>query len=303
MDESVLLQDSIYIEHQLTEMLPGILESRKRPRSAERLFPMFTISDRYLDTWRRQAVTKEYGKAHRGTLDAAPDDVPMVDLDMGSEVTSIGSAKLGWYMTFKERHIARKLGLKISDRKARLAVEGLYDWENDLIWNGDPLQGLKGILTPSFLATSAIGGSTWNAGATTPKKIYEDLIKMAFHVSDATGQNYEDAVTIALPPAAYRIIATTPRSDNSDKTILQYFRENDLGSVASVVSVPELKDSKRALVYIRDEEFIQFGRVPIWSVSEEEKLRQRVTSHYELRNTGILINSTFAQHLFSGILT
>lgn len=296
-DQAEMQLDSLYFTRELTQILPGIVEARRAPRSAERLFPLSGEYNSDMETYVRRAITDVTGVAHEGTLDASPTDVPMVEMEMKEEPGNFWSAKLGWYMTYRQRRMARLQSLPIDTFKAKLALEGLFDKENNMLWNGSTLYNKQGLLAA---AGAAIGvGTAFFAlnNTSTPGAMLTALNAMAEHLDTKTNGAYRDRVTLVLPRKVYNFISKTPRSDNSDTTILSFFRStNEL--VAEVTYADELNN--QALAYVRDPMMLNHGRVPVYQVGPvEEPLRQRVTTHYELRSTGIQLIDANALTLFS----
>lgn len=300
-DQAEMQLDSLYFTRELTQILPGIVEARRAPRSAERLFPLSGEYNSDMETYVRRAITDVTGVAHEGTLDASPTDVPMVEMEMKEEPGNFWSAKLGWYMTYRQRRMARLQNLPVDTFKAKLALEGLFDKENDMIWNGSTLYNKQGIIAAAGAATTG-GGINLAAdfyvptGSTTAKAMLAELNKMAEAIDNTTNGAYRDRVTLVVPRATYNFISKTPRSDNSDTTALSFFRStNEL--VAEVTYANEL--TNRALAYVKDPMMLNHGRVPVYQVGPvEEPLRQRVTTHYELRSTGIQVIDANAIKLF-----
>lgn len=294
-DKAEMQLDSLYFTRELTQILPGIVEARRAPRSAERLIPLSGEYNSDMETYVRRAITDVTGVAHEGTLDASPTDVPMVEMDMKEEPGNFWSAKLGWYMTYRQRRMARLQSLPVDTFKAKLALEGLFDKENDMLWNGSSLYNKPGILATAG-APSALGAPFFSATADAAT-LLAGLNKMAEKIDDDTNGAYRDRVTLVLPRGVYNRAAKTPRSNDNDTTVLSFFQRNDNGLVASVTYANELTD--KALAFVKDPMMINHGRVPVYQVGPvEEPLRQRVTTHYELRSTGIQVIDSHAIRLF-----
>lgn len=295
-DQAEMQLDSLYFTRELTQILPGIVEARRAPRSAERLFPLSGEYNSDMETYVRRAITDVTGVAHEGTLDASPTDVPMVEMEMKEEPGNFWSAKLGWYMTYRQRRMARLQSLPVDTFKAKLALEGLFDKENNMLWNGSTLYNKQGLLAAAGAAT-ALGAPFFATNNTsTVEVMLKGLNDMAEKLDGDTNGAYRDRVTLVLPRKVYNYVSKTPRSDNSDTTILNFFRStNEL--VAEVTYADELNN--QALAYVRDPMMLNHGRVPVYQVGPvEEPLRQRVTTHYELRSTGIQVIDANAINLF-----
>lgn len=91
------------------------------------------------------------------------------------------------------------------------------------------------VVPETVAATGAGGGTEW--GSKTPDEILYDL-NMAVITTFVNTRQVHKVNWIALPTGHYGYIKATPRSANSDTTILQYFLNNNEG--VTVVSLPYL---------------------------------------------------------------
>ncbi|MCK4522318.1 MAG: DUF2184 domain-containing protein, partial [Nanoarchaeota archaeon] len=127
-----------------------------------------------------------------------------------------------------------KAGKNLPNRKA-LAARKANDQEvNDIAWYGNPAlpkyAGLTGMIYNPNITVSTVptrsGRTTWISDAKTPDEILADLNEIVGDIIDLT-KGVEEPNTILLPYLEYTHIASTPRSANSDTTILQYFLKNN----------------------------------------------------------------------------
>ena len=150
-------------------------------------------------------------------------DLPRADvtgLEFTGPVREIG---IGYGWTLKELMSAQMSGRPLNARRgsaARRATEELLDFTACF---GAPNFGIpSGFLNDAAVPITAAGG-VWTTR--TPAQILTDVSLSYGRVAVAT-INVHKPDTLLLPDAAYTHISTTPRSDNSDMTILKYLLEN-----------------------------------------------------------------------------
>ena len=94
--------------------------------------------------------------------------------------------------------------------------------------------GLTGLYNNASVPQGNAPTGTW--GGATPANILKDINALIQNVWTNTA--YNDQIThIVMAPGALAYIAATPRSDNSDKTILQYVKENNIAKTEKGVDI------------------------------------------------------------------
>lgn len=170
------------------------------------------------------------------------DDLPRADVRGQEFTTPVRGIGCSYGYSLQEIRAAQMAGRSLTDRQAAAARLAHDQRVNYLAWFGDPNYNLGGFLTnPDVPATSVsadgTGGNTeWTTK--TPDQILRDMNLFANMIPVAT-LGVEAPNTLLLPIEQYTLVASTPRSPNSDTTILQYFIENN-PYVKSVQMVPEL---------------------------------------------------------------
>ncbi len=150
-------------------------------------------------------------------------DLPRADvtgLEFTGPVREIG---IGYGWTLKELMSAQMAGRPLNARRASAARRSTEELLDFTACFGAADEGIPtGFLNDAAVPITAAGG-IWTAR--TPAQIITDVSSGYVRVSVAT-LNIHRPDTLLLPDAAYTHIATTPRSDNSDTTILQYMLQN-----------------------------------------------------------------------------
>ena len=113
---------------------------------------------------------------------------------------------------------------------------------NELAFFGDSSNGMTGLLNNPAIPSApvpndGVGGTTEWINKT-PEQILRDLNLIANSiVTNTNGVEMPD--TLLLPVEQYSLIASTPRSTNSDTTILEYFKVNN-PYIENVYAIPQL---------------------------------------------------------------
>jgi hypothetical protein len=175
-------------------------------------------------------------------ITAYAQDLPRADIsgkEVNQKIRSVGIS-YGWNRDEIEH--ARFSGTPIDTKRSDAARRATAETEEEIAWGGDAASGLVGLLSnPNIPNTNTTAGSVWTAA--TPAEILAD-INNTFTTMHADTLMKEQADTLLLPVAQYNYIATTPRSDQSDMSILSWLVANSpfLGSTANVVPVNRLNN-------------------------------------------------------------
>ena len=159
-------------------------------------------------------------------------DFPRTDVkakEFRAPVKSLGDS---YGYNLQEIRNAAQAGKPLSQRKANSAKRAMMQLENKIAMFGDADSGLPGWLTnPNIpdvvLPADGVGGlTTFASKVTTPGLIVRDLNSIINAVPDQS-RGVEIADTLLLPVSQWTLISSTPRSDQSDYTILKYVMENN----------------------------------------------------------------------------
>lgn len=165
-------------------------------------------------------------------INARATDLPKPNIS-GKEysipVKSVGTA---YDYDIDEIASAAVTGLPLEARKAMAATRGYEQYINSAAWYGDSANGFVGFfehpeITKATVAAAAGGakGTQWRVDKT-PTEILKDL-NTAVSAMYASTLKIMRPEEVWLPVEHHQYIMNTARSDQSDKTILQYFVENN----------------------------------------------------------------------------
>lgn len=160
-------------------------------------------------------------------INARAIDFPKSDVwgkEYSIKVRSIGVA---YDFDIDEIEAAKMAGMPLEARRAMASRRGYEEYINDAIWYGDADAGFIG-----FFAQPNITKSTVADGGSGTEFINKTPDQCLFDLNNACGAMYSSTKKIHspkemwLPVDVWNYINTTPRSPNSDTTILQYFLKN-----------------------------------------------------------------------------
>jgi len=162
------------------------------------------------------------------------DQLPAVNVagkEFFAKVKSIGDA---YIYSIQEIRAAMMAGRSLSDRMAMAARRAIEQKIDDIFFTGDEEHGLIGLLNHPNIPRLDIendgdsSGTSFASKIDTPDKILRDMNEMIDTVFTTTN-GVERPNTLLLPLAQYALVNTTPRADNSDTTILEFFLKNQPG--------------------------------------------------------------------------
>ena len=163
-------------------------------------------------------------------------DVPYASTKMTQNTRNFHLAAICYEWNTQELQRAAKLGRSLSADKAQAAVMAADRFiygiamtgqnargENEKGWTG--FTNAAGVTAAQVAADGTSSSRLWSAK--TPAQILRDINAALTAVETGTGET-EIADTLVLPTSAYNYIATTPRADGSDMTVLSYLRANNV---------------------------------------------------------------------------
>ncbi|HBT01640.1 MAG TPA: hypothetical protein DEB47_17690 [Citreicella sp.] len=157
-------------------------------------------------------------------------DMPYADVSQTQFLKGFEMAGIGYEWSLEEIQQAalagRQLGTEKADAAKRIAEQ--------LLWNiamtGSTEKNWTGLINDANVpAADVAGNGTGSAtfwAAKTPDQILADINAGLTGVFTTT-QETEMADTVLMPTALYQSLASTPRSANSDTTILSYLLQNN----------------------------------------------------------------------------
>lgn len=193
-------------------------------------------------------------------------DVPLSDISTEQHLIPVELGAVGYSYSDEELRQASMLNRPLTQLKADLTMRGYEEHAQSVCFNGDTSKNLEGFLNNSNVPTTTVvnpgSGTAWTTK--TPAQILFDVNTFFSTITEITKQ-VESATDLLLPTKQYNYIATTPRSDNSDMTILAYIVANSpfLASADNVKSITQLAGAgagatDRMMAYTKDSDKVIF---------------------------------------------
>ena len=306
--DAISTNAALFMSRELESIEAEIYRFKERELKYRRLFP---VSNR--DSPGAETITyRMYGRVGMAKIITDySQDLPRADV-YGQSVTqpvrSLG-VSVGWSQ--QEIRAAVMAGVPLETEKAAAQRRAIREKEHRLAFYGDSPTGIVGFLEnpniPTMTAPNGEAGtSDW--ASKTAAEIMADIRLMTSMVrKQSKGVHNPD--TMLLPSDQYEIIAATPRSDLSDKTILDHLLDNPRAFGLTTVEplYSELENAftsgteDGAVVYEKSKENIEL-RIPMELTlypMQEKGLELIVPG--ESRIGGIVVRYPLAFLFFTGI--
>lgn len=248
--------ESAFFQRELEFVKANTYDVKYAELKARRLFPLNPEAD----PGATKITYQQYDQTGIAKIIANyADDLPRADVkgkEFSSPVKELGAA---YGYTIKEIRSSTMVGKKLDQRRSNAARRAIAQAENKFAFIGDSATGLPGFLSNVNVPTVTLPADGTGASklwtTKTPAQILRDLNLLA-NAPAVNTKGVEVADTLLLPLQQFTLIASTPRSDNSDTTILKYFLANN-PFIKQVEWVNELAGAgvtatDRAVAYRRD---------------------------------------------------
>lgn len=228
-------QDALIRPEDLEAIDRVVYEPKKEELIGRTLFNVKSDVPAAAETYGYDVITRS-GSAK--VLAPGADDIPLVDADKRREKVDIYSIAAGIRYSVQEIRQAQATGIPIDAMKAETARRAIAEKENRIIWHGDKKYNIPGVVNAEGIQTLAVdngagGSAKWKDK--TGREIVSDLRKARSLVNRLPGHK---ANTLVLTPAGMEALETEYNS-NTDKTVLEYIRDQDWFS--NIVATSDLE--------------------------------------------------------------
>lgn len=185
-------------------------------------------------------------------------DINLVDSGMAEKTFPVFNGNIGYDYSTEELRESSFLRRPLSQTRLMAAMDGYQRHMNDVALNGE--LGLTGLFNNAVVPQGSAPVGAWLTGPKTPVQILNDINAIIELVWTNTAFN-DFPTHIVLPPSCMAYIARTARSDTSDKTILQFVKENNFAKVQGSVDIvftagygletAGVSATKRMLAYVK----------------------------------------------------
>jgi len=254
--------ESIFFKRQLEYIKSNTYDVKYRTLKGLSLFPISTEAGPAATeiTWRSW---DKVGMA-KMIADYAT-DFPRVDIYGTEQSIKIKGMGASYGYSIEEIRRAMMAGVPLEAKRAAMVREVIERKHDSIIWNGDTETGLKGFIgypgITEYTVPNGVGGSQLFT-AKTSDEILKDLNGIVDAIITATS-GVEQPDTMLLPLTRYQYISQKRLSDDSEKTVLKYFLENN-PYIKRMEWVVELETAgagatKRAIVYKNDPAHLEYS--------------------------------------------
>lgn len=154
-------------------------------------------------------------------------DIPVANFTMDQHETPVYTAGIGYSWGWEEVGRAAMLGIALDAEKAFYARRAYEEMVYRVALTGDTAKSFQGLFNYTGVPAAQVAadgtGSSRLWSAKTPNQIIRDLNEALMGINTAT-ERTEMADTLILPWERLEYIASTPRSDGSDETLLGFFQ-------------------------------------------------------------------------------
>lgn len=156
------------------------------------------------------------------------DDIPLAEIGGKETPIRVKGSALGFEVTAQDLRASAMAGNSIPDRKTNAVTRGHEELLNEIAFFGSDADGLIGLFNNPNIPIGAVpngagGNPEWSTKS--PDEILADMFSITNDIWSDTLM-IEQPNTLLLPPEQYKLIESTPRSDVSDTTIMQFFVAN-----------------------------------------------------------------------------
>lgn len=215
---------SVFLARELQYIRRKNLEVPKAPLEAFTVFPVQTEVPAGAET-AYQRIYDSVGVAK--IISNYADDLPRADVVAEENPVKLRDVGAAYGYNVSEIRSAQFAGINLSAMKARAARRSIDERLNTIAWKGDAANKIIGFLdNPNFTEVTLPADGTGSAtefSTKTVAQIIRDVNAVIDAIPNATNQ-VEQADTVIIAPNAYNYLATTPRSDHSDITLLEFLR-------------------------------------------------------------------------------
>lgn len=220
MDEAA----SVFLARELQYVRRKVLEVPKAPLEAFTVFPVQTE----VPAGAESAFQRMYDSVGVAKIISNyADDLPRADVVAKEVPVKLRDVGAAYGYNVSEIRSAQFAGVNLSAMKAKAARRSIDEKLNSIAWKGDAEYGITGFLNNPNITEVTIAadgtGSKTQFNTKTVDKILRDVNKVIQKIPDVTNQ-VEQADTVLIAPDAYNYLATTPRADHSDLTIIEFLR-------------------------------------------------------------------------------
>lgn len=167
-------------------------------------------------------------------INGAGHDLPMADIQFGEKTFPIVTGGVAYGYTYEEMQKSAFFRTPLPTGKLAAAMIATERHLNNVALFGESSSGLTGLYNNANVPQGSAPVGTWSGA--TADNILKDINTCIQNVWNNTAFN-DTPTDILIAPAAMSIIVSTPRSANSDTTILEYIKKNNIAKAERGIDI------------------------------------------------------------------
>ncbi|WP_175689691.1 DUF2184 domain-containing protein [Burkholderia anthina] len=217
-----------FLTSQLEYLETTVYEKKREPLDYEALIPISTEAGAYAEsiTYRMKDFAGR-GKRHSGQ----GGDVPRVEVFYDTKTVPVVGSAIGYGYTFAELRTAAALQQSLDSDRQETAFKAWRAHMNQVGLYGE--EELTGLFNCPQVPQSSAGIDLMTA---TPGQALEFINDQISQVWTTTRRN-SVVDTVTMPGKVLARLSSTPRSDNSDTTILEFIRQNNISKTERNIDI------------------------------------------------------------------
>jgi hypothetical protein len=214
-----------FIVGQLTYTEAQTFERLYEPMQYEDLIPISNEAGEWADSIRYE-ISDYAGNGKRSS--GRGRDINLVDVAYGDVTWPVVNGNIGYDYNTEELRRTAFLRKPVTETKPAAAMDGYRRHMNMVGLYGESESDFEGLYNSTFVPQMFAPNGDWVANIiSNPDLVLADVNNLINTHWENT--MYNDTITdIVMSPLRLALLAATPRSTNSDKTILQYVIENNI---------------------------------------------------------------------------
>jgi len=222
-----------FLRQQAAEIEAEVYETPYADTQYQNLVPV----DTGLDEWAKSVTYYSTDKVGRAEwFHHKAQDVPYADVIRSEAEVAIEMAAIGYEYTLEEIAQARRLGIPLDTDRADAALRAYEEFVDAVALYGAAEKGWAGLLNNATVTAGLAPNDGTGGLRTFPSKTSNQVLR---DINALVGGIYVDtrrievADTILMSLERYNYLATTPRSDTSDESILSYLLRTNVLTVTT----------------------------------------------------------------------
>lgn len=216
-----------FVTAQTSHIEPGVYATKYPDIQYRTLIPIDTSAHPFA-TSVTYFSSDRFGEA--GWINGNADDIPRAGTTRNKFETPVYTAGIGYGFGFEEIGRAQMLGINLQADDAAAARRAAEEMIDRVALYGDAEKGFTGLINAAGVTAYAAPNGDWSNLSTTNDQILADLNAGITNVFNGTNTTAL-ADTLLLPWSKYQLLATRPRSGDSDETLLSWFLRNNVYTV------------------------------------------------------------------------